>query len=479
MQRHRTMRYLAVLAPLALGLPAVAHAQAFGVNEIGTCAASRGFAVTGAPCQDGSTIFWNPAATVGVKGWTFLAGAAIIDVGGTFTQDTTFREYEGTPPTAVVPHFFANFTPASGKLSYGLGFYVPYGLTSQWSDSFPGRFQALKASIQTFYVQPNIAFQVTPNWSIGGGPVFGHSSVELIQALDLSQQVASNTPVVTTFGTLGIAKRTEFGRAKLKGSANAFGAHIGIFGRLNPQWTIGARWLTPLEFKYDDADATFTQTNTGIVLPAGNPICIANPAACGGNANGTANIDAIMQVSAFGAGGPLVAQKVKTRITHPTQVQAGAGYSGFKDWLLSADYTFTGWRRFKELPIEFQGPASVSNRVLIEDYNNSSSVRLGAQRSFTSGAQLRVGFAGVASAAPDETVTPLLPEQDRTYASIGGAYPFMGHYAIEAAYLKVFAPGKRGRIDERTARTQTAAQLNSGVYELNANVFSISLKASY
>jgi long-chain fatty acid transport protein len=256
----------------------------------------------------------------------------------------------------------------------------------------------------------------------------------------------------------------------------AYGVHIGIFGRLNDRWTLGARYLSALEFQYDDADATFTQVNTGIVLPPGNPICLQNPAACGGNANGTANIDLL--VAGQFTGGALTAQSVNTRITHPAQVQGGVGYAGFKDWLLSADYTWTGWRRFKELPIEFSNVA-LGTRTLIEDYNNTSSVRFGAQRSFTSGAQLRVGFAGVASAAPDETVTPLLPEQDRSYASIGGEYPFMGRYAIQAAYLRVFAPGKRGRIDERLNRTQTSTQLNSGVYELNANVFSISLKANY
>jgi len=479
MQRHRTTRYLAVITSLAVAAaatPRVATAQAFGVNEIGTCAASRGFAVTGSPCQDGSAIFWNPAATVGLKGWHVLAGAAIISVNGTFKQDTTFNEYEGEPPTAVVPHVFVNYTPANSKFSYGAGLYVPYGLTSQWGDTFPGRFQAIKASIQTIYVQPNVSYQLARNWSIGGGPVIGHSSVELIQALDLSAQVANPGPPPVTFGQLGIPKRTEFARAKLEGDAMAYGAHIGVYGRLNDQWTIGARWLTPLEFEYKDADATFTQVTTGIVLPPGNPICASNPAACGGNANAALPIDAL--VAPQFTAGALTTQTVTTKITHPTQVQVGTGYSGFKDWLLSADYTFTGWRRFKELPLAFSN-AALGTRTLIEDYNNTSSLRLGAQRAFTNGAALRVGYAAVASAAPDETVTPLLPEQDRSYASIGGSYPFMGRYAIEAAYLKVFAAGKRGRIDERTTRAQTATQLNSGVYELNANVFSFSLKATY
>jgi long-chain fatty acid transport protein len=129
--------------------------------------------------------------------------------------------------------------------------------------------------------------------------------------------------------------------------------------------------------------------------------------------------------------------------------------------------------------VTFAGPASGSSRILIEDYNNTSAIRLGAQRAFTGGSSVRLGFSGVAAAAPDETVTPLLPEQDRAYLSIGGAYPIMSGWTIEGAYLSVMAPGRRGRIVERLSdRSQNALQLNSGKYELNANVFSISLKGS-
>jgi len=464
MQRQCSTRDLAVIVLLALALPASARAQAFGINEIGTCAASRGFAVTGSPCQDASSIFWNPGA-VSQKGWNLLAGAAVIKIGGSFTQDTTFRKYEGDVPTALVPHAFINYRRENSRLAFGAGLYAPYGLTSQWTDSFPGRFVAKKAALATVYVQPNIAFQINDKWSIGGGPVIGHSTVELVQALDLSEQ-ATTTPGVT-FGNLGIARRTEFAKANLNGSATGFGAHFGIFGKPNASWTVGIRYLTEIAFTYDGAEATFTQTPTGLVLPAPNPI-----------SPGAVIIDTLLAPQ-FTTGGRLVTQGVETKIRHPAQFQAGFGYSGFSSWLLSADYAWTGWRSFKELPVTFLGPANVSNRVLIEDYNNTSAFRLGAQRSFTGGAQLRFGFSGVASAAPAETVTPLLPEQDRAYASIGGAYPITSRITIEGAYLNVMASGKRGRIVERSLRTQTAKQLNTGKYELNAHVFSFSLKANY
>ncbi len=465
MQQRRHAWYFAVIVSLGFLIPAPALSQGFGINEIGTCAASRAFAVTGSPCEDASSIFWNPGM-VSRSGWSLLAGAAVIKVGGSFTQDTTFRVYDADAPTALVPHAFLSHRRANSRIALGVGLYAPYGLTSQWTDSFPGRFVAKKAALATVYVQPNIAFQLTDNWSIGAGPIIGHSTVELVQSLDLSE-VATPTAGVT-FGNLGIAGRTEFGTANLNGSALGFGAHFGIFGKPSASWTVGIRYLTKIDFKYEDAEATFTQTNTGLILPPGNPI---SPTAA-------VSIDALVAPQ-FATGGALVTQGVETRISHPAQLQAGFGYSGLSSWLFSLDYALTGWKAFKEVPVTFLGAASGSNRVLIEDYNNTSAVRIGAQRSFTSGAQLRLGFSGVASASPAETVTPLLPEQDRAYASIGGAFPITSRITIEGAYLNVMAGGRRGRVVERPLRTRAAGSLNTGVYELNAHVFSFSLKANY
>ena len=486
MQRHRLTRYLASTALLLVALPTLARSQAFGVNEIGTCASSRGFAVTGSPCKDASTVFWNPGALTGLTGWNLLGGATILSINGSFEEDTTFRKFDGDVPTLIVPHLFLSYKPTSGmlsrggKMAYGLGVYVPYGLTSQWTMDFPGRFLARKAELATIYVQPTAAYQINNKWSVGLGPVIGHSEVELDQHLDLSEQVASAGPPIVRFSQLGIARHTDFGNAVLSGDAMAFGFHIGLFGKISDRWTVGARYLSPLTFEYDDATATFAQINTGLVLPPGNPICF--PAgthpACGGNPNATVNIDALVQPN-FGTGGPLTTQGVKTHITHPAQFQFGVGYHKYQNWVLSADYTWTGWKRFRELPVDFAN-AGTPDRILIEDYNNTSAIRLGAERMFGNGAALRAGFAGVASAAPDETVTPLLPEQDRSYVSLGGATPsatLMGRkWTLEGAYLKVMAAGKRGRIDERANRTITAQQINTGVYSLDANVFSVSVK---
>ncbi|HET9010729.1 MAG TPA: outer membrane protein transport protein [Gemmatimonadaceae bacterium] len=462
MTLHRASRYTLALALLAL--PAAAGAQAFGLNEIGSCALARGFAATAMPCDDGSSIYWNPGAMPRTRGWSVAGGAAVIHINGDFIQDTTFTRHDSDVPTAVVPHLFVNYRGA-GKLAYGLGVYVPYGLTSQWADDFPGRFAAKKASLQTLYVQPNISYQITPNWSIGGGPVFGHSTVELIQGVDLSQQRTSATG--PTFGQLGIPLRTEFARANLKGSATAFGVDLGVHGKLTPAWDLGLRFLSQLSFDYTDADATFEARNTGLVLAANNPFGV--PA-------GTP-VDALV-ASQFTTGA-LVPQKVSTQIRHPAQVQVGFAYSGFQNTTLSAEYSYVGWKSFNQLPVDFQGGAT--DRVLQEDYNNTSGIRLGAEHRLVSGLALRAGFTANTAAAPDETVTPLLPEQDRSLAGLGIGYPFGGRYVLDASYARVMTPGRRGRIDERapgSSATQAIA-LNSGSYILTANILALTLKASF
>ncbi|MFN2567419.1 MAG: OmpP1/FadL family transporter [Gemmatimonadaceae bacterium] len=458
----RPLLALAVLLP-----PGAARAQAFAVNEIGSCAVARSYAVVGAPCADASTIFWNPAYASRLSGWSVLAGGAAIDLVGEFERDTLGTVYETTVPLLPVPHLFVNYNAPNSRRSVGLGVYVPYGLTMEWGDDFPGRFQAQRASIATIYVQPNVAIRINDSWSVGLGPIVGHSTVELKRSIDLSEQ-PTTTPGVT-FAQLGIARRTEFARAELEGSAFELGGQLAVHGRLSPMWTVGARFMLPMFFEYA-GDVTFTQVQTGLVLGGGLPPSI--PA-------GT-EVDDLVRPS-FTAG-PLVPQGVRTKIVHPAQIQAGFGYTGFPNLTLAVDYAWMGWKNLNQIIIDFEGAAP--DATLIQDYNHSSGIRVSADYALPQipGARLRAGFSGVATAAPDETVTPLLPEQDRNYITVGAGLPVWRAWTIDAAYARVNTPGRRGRIVERSGRnpaTQSAAALNTGVYSLGANVFSVSLKGSF
>jgi len=466
MRFDRCLAQLWILA-VTSAVPAVVGAQGFGLNEIGTCAVGRGYAVTGSPCNDASLIYWNPGAATMLRGFSIYAGAAAVLVDGQFAQDTTGRVFDSDVPVEVPPHAFLNYR--WNRLALGLGVYVPYGLTSQWREDFPGRFQSLKASLASIYAQPNVAFDLVPGWSIGGGPVIGYSTVEINQGTDLAlTPTACGASVCPTFGQLGFAPGTEFARARLEGDATAFGFNIGLYGQLTSTLTIGGRYLSELKFEYENGDATFRQVSTNLILAASNPL---------GAPAGTP-LDAIL-ASQFTGSGRLTTQKVSTTIRHPWQAQFGIGYTGLERTSLSLDFVRIGWSAFDRIRVDFQDPAKAPDRELIEEFADVWGLRVGGQHTLTNGWALRAGYSRAETPAPDVTVTPLLPDQDRNDYHIGIGIPVTSRFALDLAYLKVDTDGRRGRLAERLSAAQTAAQLNTGFYSLSANIISVSLKAGF
>jgi len=72
---------------------------------------------------------------------------------------------------------------------------------------------------------------------------------------------------------------------------------------------------------------------------------------------------------------------------------------------------------------------------------------------------------------------------NRRNYSLGIGLPVGASYTVDASFLHVDTSGRRGRLVDRTVgsaeENETAAELNSGFYTLNANVFSLSLKVNF
>src|SRR6185437_9565467 len=131
-QFMRLDRLAGCLAICICAVPAALSAQGYQLNEIGTCAVARAQAVVGVPCKDPSSIYWNPAATVDLRGWSVYTGITAIVVGADFTADTSGRVTHGNVPVSFPPALFVNYASKDGRWAAGVGAYVPYGLSSQW-----------------------------------------------------------------------------------------------------------------------------------------------------------------------------------------------------------------------------------------------------------------------------------------------------------------------------------------------------------
>ena len=482
---HHWWPSLAALGAAATGVTAAApaaHAQAFGLNEIGSCAIARGFAVTSTPCNDASSLFWNPGAVnnlpVGVSAYV---GTTAIGVKGKFTADVTGRQYNSNVPTAIPPYVGLAVRPANApRLMVGLATYVPYGLTSQWNSDFPGKFSAQKAALQNFYIQPTAAYELVPGrLSIGAGAILAVSTIEIRQSLDFSQSPLPGGPPGATLATIGIQPGTEFATARVNGNGVGGGYTLGLHARPIPTVQIGARYLSKVTVHYDKATANFytSPAADSVIFGAGNPF---------GAPAGTSLqqiVAAQFQPGVFAGQGTLQpGQTASTVITNPAQIQAGIGYTGLPNTTLSVDYAQIRWSSFQSLPVNFYLPGGTPNaalsRVQAEGYKNSSAVRAGLEHRFGGDAGIagRLGFAYAQTPAPDSTVTPLLPDMDRYNFGGGLGIPlgrYVGErfakYALDASYLRVETKGRRGR----------TVNVNNGFYNLNANVFSASIRAAF
>lgn len=461
-RRFAFVTLLVGIGLLMAGLPASVAAQGFGVYEQGTCSMGRAGTVAAQTCDDGSAVYYNPAGLTGDPGWTVSGGVTAIFVGGSFTADRTGETTDIQNDPIPVPHLYARYG-ISDRWSAGLGVYVPYGLSTMWPRDFEGSFLGYDNTLQSIYVQPTAAYQLTDRISVGGGLTVVIGSVELNQLVDLSQQAvpSDQVPPGTTFGQLGIPFHTAFADASLDaGGATGVGGNFGVQVQATDWLRVGARYTLPVKLNYSGT-AEFDQVNTGLTLPANNPLGVP----------GGTSLDAVV-ASSFSEGA-LVTQDVETEITMPGQFIAGISVQATPRLTVLADYQWTQWSSFDEIPLDFENDAL--DNIQIENYSDTHALRLGAEYRVTPAWTARAGFLTHNAAAPDETVTPLLPEAYRNEFTAGLGWQVAPQFEVNVAYQYIAQNDRRGRVVELESEDTPASEVNSGLYRFDAHLVATTL----
>jgi len=110
-------------------------------------------------------------------------------------------------------------------------------------------------------------------------------------------------------------------------------------------------------------------------------------------------------------------QGVSSVIRFPATWSGAAAYRPRPNWTIEADANFFQWSVFKDLPIYLDQTPS-ANQTLVENYKDSWQFRFGTENRlprFT----WRFGYYYDQQAAPDESVTPILPDANRNGLSAG------------------------------------------------------------
>jgi long-chain fatty acid transport protein len=459
MRRHLV---LFACGAAAIGFARDAGAQGFQVNEHGTCAMARAGAGVAKPCADGSGMFYNPAGLIGRNGWTVSAGVTVIKAGGGFTDDLTATTTDLTNSAIPVPHLFLQY--AQDKYAAGLGVFVPYGLGTNWPQTFDGAFAGYDNALRNIYVQPTASFRPHPKVTLGAGFDFVLGHVKLTQLVDLSENAVPLLGGVT-FGQLGVPPLTPFANGELVGNGTGVGGHFGILLEPVQRVRLGARYMTAVKVTYD-GEVDFEPVSTGILLTSGNPFGV--PA-------GTP-LDSVV-AGAFVAPGPLVDQGGGASITLPDQFTAGVAVDVTPALTVMVDYSWVHWAVFDTLQVDFDD-ASLSSTT-IENYENTHGVRVGLDWAATPKVAVRAGYIYHTGAAPAAVVTPLLPEGDRNEFTIGFGYAVSARFRFDAAYQYLKQQDRRGRTGEFPSGVVPDLTLNNGLYAFNAHLFGLTLTAGF
>jgi long-chain fatty acid transport protein len=369
-------------------------AGGFNIYEFGGRGSAMGGALV-ARAWDGSTIFYNPAGLAFLRGTQFYGGTTLIFpntrfVGAfpIFSSESYKTKYAYFTPIGV--YFSHKF---GEKLGAGIGVTNPFGLGVEWHDNFSGRAVSRNSQLQSFYISPVIAYQITPNLSIGGGPDLVIAKVTLEKS-------------ITMFDVPEEWKGYEIGEVEMKGTSDVGIGFTASAMYRTEKLGLGFLYRHSIKNEFKDGDADFTLYDN-LSVP---------------------NIAALIPRDV------LKDQNAKTAIDFPNFLSAGVYYKFTKKLGVEADYMWFNWSVFKEIKLDFA--EDKLDQTITENYNDSWQFRLGAHYELTDALSLRAGYVHDKTPQPTESVSPLLPDNTRNDFSFGLGYNF-GKFQLDLGYMIV------------------------------------------
>ena len=117
--------------------------------------------------------------------------------------------------------------------------------------------------------------------------------------------------------------------------------------------------------------------------------------------------------------------------------------------------------------------------LLEEDYENTNGFRFGLDWMASEKINVRGGYLWHQGAAPDQTVTPLLPEGNRNEFTAGLGIRLGRSWMVDLAYQYIRQDKRRGRVRDAFPGTSPTVALNSGLYTFNAHLLAATVAVNF
>lgn len=178
---------LAIAAALGSLSSTSAYAAGFQLAEYSATGLGRAYAGEAAMADNAAAQFRNPAMLTYLEGTQVSTGMIYVDpnvdVDGTYKSvlnptDTGTTSSKDFADAAIVPNFYVSHQ-VNDQVFLGLALASNFGMNTKLDDDFRGTQFGNEASITTVEINPNVAYRINDQFSIGGGVrfVLGEGSI--------------------------------------------------------------------------------------------------------------------------------------------------------------------------------------------------------------------------------------------------------------------------------------------------------------
>ncbi len=383
------MKLLKTSLLAALGIPltaALAHANAFNINEHDARVTGRGGA-SAATNVGASSIIFNPGGIAVSEGTQIAISGGAYFATGSYENATTGKIETDSDP-AIVPSVFVT-SRVNDMIAVGIGFHLPFGLAVSWPDGHPQSDAIQDQTLRTYYITPSIGVNLNkqvPGLSFGAGLDLVPATVELEQTITFGDTQGSARLGGDGFG-VGFRAGVMYQPEKLKQ------LHFGVMYRSNVN----------IDFQ-GKGDFDIAEPFRGQLPPDGD---------------------------------------IQTSITMPQSVWGGVAFDPIPALQLEVNAVWIDWSSFNELRIALPGG---TESVAPQNYEDKVTFRFGAEYKIPSApVAVRAGFVYDPTPIPTSTISARLPDVNRKNVSVGGSY-FLKDYGVHAGVLWV-TPGERETSD--------------------------------
>lgn len=423
-----------------------AHGSGFQLLEQNASGLGNAYAGSAAVAADASTIYFNPA------GMAYLPEGKMQVVGAlNFVKPSSYFSNDGTLLPAGIYNLGGeggdnggwNFVPSAyfampvnDQISVGLGIGAPFGLKTEYDSDWMGRFRAIKSDIKTININPSISYRASDTISLGLGVSAQKLDGTFSNAFNASGALCAVLGAALCGPSAPLSNLEGFG--EVKGDDWGWGYNLGAIFAPSPQTRLGLSYRSSIKY-----------TVTGNVSNSIPTVTTLGP----GNAAANAGLAAT-----FYDGG------IKADVEVPDTAILSAWHQLDDRWEIMGDLSWTGWAKIQYL--DFVRTDGAANGQLLssthENWRNTWRVAVGASYQYDDQWKIRGGLAYDQSPVDSaEFRTPRLPDNNRTWLSLGAQYKPNQDLWFDFGYTYIWVQGSS--IDDRGGRFPTDAQ-NIGFY---------------